>query len=111
MVLHDDGRKISIDTKGLKNKTNWPITVKLKRPDHFFILVAYVDQFESLEHFPEVFVIPSLEMRPPLLGNWSSRKQHKMSKTCVGYRRLRDFANGKYKDAWHLLFRRPSKRK
>ena len=96
LVAHPDGRKVSIDTKGLKNKTNWPLTPKLKRKDHFFALVSYVNHFEDVECQPEVFIIPSVEIDKVLTG-WSGSK----TVTCVGYSKLK---NSKYKKAWPLLF-------
>jgi hypothetical protein len=96
LVAHPDGRKISIDTKGLKNKSNWPLSLRLKRKDHFFVLVSYVNNFLDIEHQPEVFIVPSTEVHK-ILGSWSGNK----NVTCVDYRRVKD---GQYKDAWHLLF-------
>lgn len=96
IVAHPDGRTITIDTKGLKNKTNWPLTPKLVRDTHFFVLLSYVNHFSSIEHHPEVYVVPSVEVRA-VLSNWSGNP----SVTCVGYSAVR---NSKYKDAWHLLF-------
>jgi hypothetical protein len=96
LVAHPDGRKISIDTKGLKNKTNWPVSPKLVTPTHFFILVSYVDHFQDVTHHPEVFVIPSTEIRSVIVP-WSGSKVVK----CVVYSKVR---NSKFKDAWQLLF-------
>ena len=62
LVAHPDGRTITIDTKGLKNKTNLPITPKLIRSTHFFALVSYLNRFEDTEFQPEVFIVPSTEI-------------------------------------------------
>lgn len=107
LIVANPNRKedfVTVDVKGLKNKTNWPVARKRGRANHFFILVAYVDEFNNLARFPEVYVVPSLHMRKPLLGNWSSKKQHKMKQTCVGYSNIKK--HRKYKDAWHLLFKK-----
>ena len=96
IVTHPDGRKITIDVKGLKNKTNWPIQLKYIREDHFFILVSYLSKFEYLSLSPEIFVIPSMQMKS-LLGNWSGKPMVE----AIGYSTVR---NSKFKDAWNLLF-------
>jgi hypothetical protein len=97
IVAHPDGRTITIDTKGLKNTTNWIIAPRLIRDTHFFILVSYLNHFQSLTHHPEVFIIPSTEIRAVITG-WSGRPDV----TCVGYSKVR---NSIYKNAWHLLFK------
>jgi hypothetical protein len=97
IVAHSDGRTITIDTKGLKNKTNWPVTPKLVRASHFFILVSYLNAFTDLEVAPEVFVIPSEEVHK-VLSFWSGSD----TVSCVGYSAVK---NSNYKNAWHLLFK------
>lgn len=97
IVAHSDGRIITIDVKGLKNTTNWPLTPKLKNENHFYILVNYKNKFSDLSFHPEVFVIPSLEIENVLVS-WAG----KPNVTCVGYK---DVKNSKYKNAWGLLFK------
>lgn len=94
IVANEDGKKISIDVKGLIGKTNWPIKPKLKKEDHFYVLVTYMDKFRDLKVIPEVFIIPSQEINI-LITNWKNRSG-------VTYKMLR---NSKYKNAWDLLFK------
>ena len=81
LVAHPDGRKISIDAKGLKNKTNWPLTPRLRRKDHFFALVCYANRFSKSEFQPEVFIIPSNR-----IGKFLSRWSGNPNITCVPLR-------------------------
>lgn len=98
IVAHPDGRTVTIDVKGLKNTTNWPLKPKLKNKDnHFYVLVSYHNKFGDLTSHPDVFVIPALEVET-LLQPWSG----KPDVTCVGYK---DMKESKYKDAWDLLFK------
>ncbi len=97
LVAHPDGRKVSIDVKGLKNKTNWPVKAKLISRTHFFVLVSYLDRFDEVSVQPEVFVVPSTRMTP-LLGSWTGRPE-------VSALAYRDIRNTRFKNAWHLLFR------
>lgn len=96
IVAHPDGRTITIDVKGLKNTTNWPLTPKLKRKDHFYVLVSYLNKFDDLNSQPDIFVIPSLEVEN-VLSLWSGRSDVK----CVNYHGIKD---SKYKNAWNKLF-------
>ncbi len=97
IVAHPDGRTVTIDVKGLKNKTNWPLAPKLISKNHFYVLVTYLNKFENVSSEPEVFVIPSTRVKS-LLSRWSGRPDI----TAVAYSRVRD---SKYKDAWYVLFR------
>lgn len=95
IIACKNGRTITIDVKGLKNTTNWPLNPKRTSPDHFYILVTYKNAFGDIEKHPEVFVIPAPEIKR-LLGSWSGRPDVK----AIGYNKLRD---SKYRGAWKLL--------
>ncbi len=97
IVAHPDGRTITIDVKGLKDTTNWPLQPKLKSKNHFYVLVSYCNKFDDLHSQPAVFVIPSIKVED-VLSAWSG----KPNVTCVAYRDIKD---GKHKDAWELLFK------
>jgi len=97
IVAHPDGRTCTIDVKGLKNTTNWPLKPKLKKKDHFFVLVTYRNKFEKIDHEPETFIIPSLHV-DQVLTKWAG----KPDVTCVGYK---DVKNSQFRDAWDLLFK------
>ncbi len=97
IVAHPDGRTCTIDVKGLKNTTNWPLNPKLRKKDHFFVLVSYLNKFDQVEVPPDVFVVPSL-LVDSLLTKWTGRPEV----TCIGYGKLK---NSKFRDAWHLLFK------
>ena len=96
VVVHPDGRTITIDVKGLKDTTNWPLNPKLKSEEHFYILINYKNKFGDVSFRPEVFVIPSLEI-DNMLVSWAGITEVK----CVEYKNIK---NSKYKDAWELLF-------
>jgi len=92
-------RTVTIDVKGLKRKDNWPIgefPSILRRRDHFYVLVSYLERFGELGIQPDVFIIPSMEIER-ILSPWSGRKDLK----CVLYKTVK---GGKYENAWHLLF-------
>jgi hypothetical protein len=94
IVVNENGKKISIDVKGLVGKTNWPIKPKLIREDHFYVLVTYLDKFNELNVVPEVYIIPSVEVKD-LISDWKNRSG-------ITYKMLRD---KNYRNAWNLLFK------
>jgi hypothetical protein len=98
LVSNEEGKKVSIDVKGLKNTTNWVINPKLKRKDHFFVLVCFKNKFLNLTAVPEVFVVPSLEI-DKILESWAGRPDVH----CVNYSKIR---KTDYKDRWDLLFKK-----
>lgn len=98
------GRTVTIDLKGLKRKDNWPIgelSSILRRRDHFYVLISYLDRFSELGVQPDAFIIPSMMKGIPsierIVSPWSGRPDLK----CVGYRTVK---GSKYENAWHLLF-------
>jgi len=99
-VAHPDGRTVSIDVKGGKNKSNWPVQAVTVRPD-FYVFVAYAGKFYELDKQPpDVFVVPSTIAHKLVI--------HYRSMPGVPHHRLRE---SQYKDAWHLLFgEKPGKR-
>jgi hypothetical protein len=98
IVAHPDGRRVTVDVKGLKYKTNWPLKPKCVRPDHFFILVSYLNKFEDTEVQPEAFVIPSTSVES-VMGAWTGRPEV----TNVDYSRVAK--RDEWKNAWDSLFR------
>jgi hypothetical protein len=94
IVTNKNSKKISVDVKGLGGKTNWPIKPKLISEDHFYVLVTYLNKFRNLEVVPEVYIIPSLQVRD-LITDWTTRSG-------ITYK---DLKNSRFKDAWHLLFK------
>ena len=96
LVANPDGRTRTIDVKGLKDTTNWPLKPKLRREEHFFVLVNYRGKLTDPSFMPEVFVVPSLEIET-LLSPWSGKPEV----TCVEYRKIK---GSRYQCAWDLLF-------
>ena len=97
LIVVNGNKIITIDVKGLKNTTNWPIALKSKKKNHFFALVAWNNKFENLYIRPDIFIIPSNRIKK-LLTKWSGRP----NVTCVNYSKVK---NSKYKEAWKLSFK------
>lgn len=102
VMTPDEKKTFTIDVKGIKNKSNWPISVK-KDKNHFYILVSYGNRFDEINTFPEVFIIPSIDIEEgkdlnegKLLTPWTGRPNVK----CIAYRNP---TLKKYKDNWECL--------
>ena len=100
-----DGKTATLDVKSIKNRTNWPLTLRGAVPPgrHFYAFVSYMNQYEDPNTVPDVWIVPARDLKG-LLKPWSraSKKQ-----TCVPFRDLNTPANRKrYVNRWHRLFGR-----
>ena len=98
IVTDDAGRIVTIDVKGIKNRTNWPMKPRRIAKDHFFALVCWGGRFQDYQYSPEVFIVPSLEIGK-LLGVWTNSRSRQ---TAVAYSKIQA---GRYRNAWDLLFK------
>lgn len=96
VVANEKGNTVTVDVKGLKNSTNWPLTNPLRRRSHFYVFVTYRNKIGDITVSPEVYVVPSTSIIR-LLSPWAGRP----SLTCVPYSLLR--TKVKYRNAWHLI--------
>ena len=97
IVHNENGQMITIDVKGLKNTTNWPIKSKPEKKNHFYILVTYKNKLNDLDKSPEVYIIPAIKIKK-YLSSWTGNK----NVTCVGYSKIK---GSEYKDAWDKIFK------
>ncbi len=95
IVAHPDGRIATIDAKGLKDTTTWPLKPKKRDRTHFFALVGYHNKFGDLAAQPQTFIIPSTEI-DMVLTPWGTTDQ-----AGVNYSKVK---NGPYREAWSLIF-------
>ena len=63
-IIIERGNKIvTIDVKGLRGKTNFPIKRDgLKSSSHFYIFISFLNQIEETTVLPAVYVVPSLKL-------------------------------------------------
>ena len=97
VVLHPDHkRKVTIDVKGLKNKSNWPMKNPLIYREHFYVLVSFKKKFNDVSSMPEAFIIPSTSVKK-LWSLWSGSKTQR----AIAYGKVN---NSMYKNRWDYLF-------
>ncbi len=99
IVESSAGKQVTIDVKGMKGKTSFPVDnvdfTNLKR-NHFLIFVAFLDQMEDPSFYPEIYIIPQSKLEPLLYEN------PKRTRKTINLGTLRKKANS-YKDNWGLL--------
>lgn len=47
IVADSRGNTVTVDVKGLKNLTNWPLTDPVKRRSHFYIFGTFRNEIED----------------------------------------------------------------
>lgn len=102
ILLHKNNKIYTIDVKGLKGKTNWPIgnkekinnLKKQKLKNHMFIFVTFLDKIEDVAVQPEIFVVPLRDVLN-LKVYWGKQNQYSIEyrdlKKTNKYRNVRDY--------------------
>jgi hypothetical protein len=63
IVVHRKGKTLTIDVKGLRDRTCWPVDNWTKKSkDHFLVFVCFRGKIDDASIQPEVYIVPSLEM-------------------------------------------------
>lgn len=94
------GRVITIDVKGLRSKTNWPIGNQKqfkclrKNKNHFYVLISYKRRFNDPNNQPDIFIVPAPEAAK-LAKKWPGNDQYSIE--------YADVKDSKFKDAWNLI--------
>lgn len=87
----------TIDVKGIAGTTLWPMdNFKGKRQHHFVILVSFLNKISDADVLPEVYVLPSADVRGLLY--------HNPKGTRCGIQRSKIKAHSSlYRDRWDLI--------
>ena len=102
IVILKDNQTITIDVKGLKGLSNWPIGTGEKLEhlrrlrNHFFAFVCYHNHFRNLAEPPEVYIVPT-RAALAVARQWRGQDQF-----VVMVRDLRQRAND-FRDKWSLF--------
>lgn len=76
LIEKENGKLITIDVKGLKGKTCWPMDNFSKEKDnHFIVLVSFLDKINDHELNPECWIIPSKRINKLLYTNPKGNRQ------------------------------------
>jgi len=95
IVARDVGRAYTIDVKGLAGGTCWPVGNAKVGSGHFVVLVCFKHKIGDPHVSPEVYVVPSRELR--MLATRGSGAWAKVRIVKVSDARKKGAA---YRDAW-----------
>lgn len=106
VVVKENGDRITVDVKGLRGTTCFPIdNIKDTSDHHYLIFVCYLDKIHDCKILPEVYIVPSryLEKKEPKLNDRSVvYRNPKGNRTVVELNRLRALG-AKYRDRWDYV--------
>jgi len=95
-IVRDAGEAYTVDVKGLAGKTGWPIdNLRAGKKGHFIVFVCFLDRIDDPTVIPEVYVVPSEELKPALIYKAPSG-----SRRLVQYKTMKD---SNFKNKWDLL--------
>lgn len=65
IVLQDNKRTFTIDVKGMASKTSWLLGIHKPEiiPNHFYVLVTYLNKIGDINIRPESYVLTSKEIQ------------------------------------------------
>lgn len=81
ILIYKNNIVFSLDVKGLKGTTNWPIgsSEKLQQlqniNNHFFVFVSYKNKFANMSFIPEIYVVP-VRKAIELAAEWRGQNQY-----------------------------------
>lgn len=106
ILVEKDNEIITIDVKGLKDSSCFPIdNIKKKDKKHFLIFISFKKKINQPDCIPDVFIVPSDELfnkHDELDGEIIVYKNPKGNRTVVEYSRLKKLS-AKYKDKWDFF--------
>ncbi|GAK55507.1 hypothetical protein U27_02341 [Candidatus Vecturithrix granuli] len=110
IVVVKGGETLTIDVKGLKGTTNFPIdNVNKQDEKHYLIFVSFLNNIADPGCLPEVYIVPSqaLALEHEEIGNQSLMYQNpKGNRRVVQLSRLRKTYK-RYKDKWEYFVESP----
>ena len=93
VVTTSSGDVVTIDVKGIKGKTSWPINDRVSARSHYYVFVSFLGKIEDPSVLPEVYVVPSTS-----IGRLKAVHE-KSGREFVQLRKLRPKSK-RYRDNW-----------
>jgi hypothetical protein len=63
IIVKKKSKTITIDVKGLKGTTSFPIdNFEKGEKNHYFIFISFLDDIDNPEVLPEVYAVPSIDI-------------------------------------------------
>ena len=96
VVIRGSGDVVTIDVKGIKGKTSWPIKDQVSSRSHYYVFVSFLGKIDDPSVVPEVYVVPSTSIR-------SLKAVHEKSgREFIQLRGLRPKSK-RYRDNWNVF--------
>jgi len=96
IVVDCGGKTLTIDVKGQRGKAGFDIGNYRKEKNHYLVFVCYLNKFEDEKIVPEVYIVPSKDIKSKKLEvSYKDRIQ-------VQYRTLAALRE-KYLDKWEVF--------
>jgi hypothetical protein len=73
-VIRKNGSSVSIDVKSVRGYSSIVVNNVSFKHDHIIVIVVYNNKFENLNHEPEIFIIPSLDI-PNITESYGDEKR------------------------------------
>jgi hypothetical protein len=89
-IIKGDGSPVSVDVKSVRDYSSFVVNNVESKEDHFICFVRYKGRFSDVDKFPEVYIVPSVEVI-------KNRKEFKKEK------RMMIGSILEYRDRWDLL--------
>jgi len=106
IIIDHEGETVTIDVKGLKGTTNFPIDNWTKIDSkHFLVFVSFLNDIQNPAVVPEVYVVPSTRIEEKfqeLNGESMVYENPKKNRKVVQLSRLRKLKN-EFLNKWELL--------
>lgn len=96
VVTRSSGEVVTIDVKGMKGKTSWPIRDQYASRSHYYVFVSFLGRIDDPQVLPEIYVVPSTSVRNLKVVNKNSGREF------VQLRRLRPKSK-RYRDNWDVF--------
>jgi hypothetical protein len=99
IVESNNGTQLTIDVKGMKGKTSFPIDNVMEsanKKSHFLIFVAFLDKMEDPSAYPEIYILPHNKVKDFVYQNPAKTRK------TVNLSTLRNKGSS-YKNCWRLL--------
>jgi len=92
-IIQEDGRAIFLDVKAVRGYSSLVVNNVIPKENHYIVFVIYNDNFEAIEFFPEIYIVPSKELKK-ITNNYKKEKR-----VLKG-----NLQKNSYKNNWNFLF-------
>lgn len=106
IVVQKKNRSLTIDVKGLKGQSSFPVdNLSLFSKNHFIVFISFLDRISESKTLPEIYVVPSMDVIKSfkeLNGKGLIYKNPKGNRQVVPLSCLRKLSR-RYSDNWNYF--------